>query len=178
MNHTSLDTRNWLFPAALEGRAPDTVSLTVGGWMTAPVKSVHPNTAVPEAYNLMLLHGIRRLPVVDEGGLIGIVTLGDLREARPSSVVVPSLYELSYLLARATVTQVMTHHPFTVTVQTPLREAADLMRTHKIGSLPVVADENRLVGILTESDLFRMFMARWDATLAATPATGGTEGGV
>lgn len=172
MKPTSLDTRNWLFPPALEGRAPDAPSQTVGGWMTAPVKSIHPNTLVPEAYNLLLLHGIRRLPVVDETGLIGIVTLGDLREARPSSVVVPSLYELSYLLARATVAQVMTHHPFTVTPQTPLRAAADLMRTHKVGGLPVVTDENRLVGILTESDLFRMFMTRWDATLEATPPTG------
>ncbi len=172
MNPSSLDIGQWLFPPALEGRTPDAASRTVGGWMTAPVHSIPPHTPVPDAYNLLMRHGIRRLPVVDESGLIGIVTLGDLREARPSSVVVPSLYELSYLLARATVAQVMTHHPYTVTGQTPLRDAADLMRIHKIGGLPVLDDAHRLIGILTESDLFRMFMARWDASLAAPPTAG------
>ena len=172
MIHPTLDDQAaWLFPPALEGCIPDQASQTVGGWMTAPVKTIHANTALPEAYNLMCTCAIRRLPVVDGPQLVGIVTLGDLREARPSSVVVPSLYELSYWLGGATVGQVMTHQPVTVTALTPLREAANLMHTHKIGGLPVLDADNHLVGILTESDLFRMFMARWDAELPTSPAS-------
>ncbi len=155
------------FPPTRPAHPSGDLPLTVGAWMTAPVKTIHPNTTVPEAYHLMLLLGIRRLPVVDDTGLVGIVTLGDLREARPSSVAVPSLYELSYLLARATVAQVMTHQPFTVTPQTPLRAAAELLRRHKIGGLPVVDAADRLVGILTESDLFRIFMTHWAAIMPA-----------
>ena len=82
----------------------------------------------------------------------------------------PSLYELTYLLAGATVAQVMTHHPFTVTPQTPLRAAAHLMRLHKIGALPVVDSTDRLVGILTESDLFRMLLTRWDSLALGDPS--------
>jgi len=168
MAQVPVQTTHWPPPPARTGHPPDS-TMTVGAWMTAPVKTIHPNTTVPEAYHLMLLLGIRRLPVLDDTGLVGIVTLGDLREARPSSVTVPSLYELSYLLAQATVAQVMTHHPFTVTPQTPLRAAAELLQLHKIGGLPVVDSAGRLVGILTESDLFRMFMMRWDSGAPLDP---------
>lgn len=168
MTYPTLDDRSdGEVPARGAGHSPDQARQTVGGWMTTAVKTIHPNTALPEAYHLMRTYAIRRLPVVDDQQLVGIVTLGDVREARPSSGLAPSLYELSYWLAGATVSQVMTHQPSTVTPQTSLREAANLMRVHKIGGLPVLDAGRNLVGIVTESDLFRVFMAHWDAELPA-----------
>ncbi len=136
--------------------------ILVRDWMSSPVHVVPTDMLMCEAYDLMMRKGIRRLPVLDRGRVVGIVTIGDLREARPSKATSLSIYELNYLLARLTVAQIMTHNPFTVTPETPLREAARLMLTHKIGGLPVVGECGVVIGIITESDVFRMLMARWD----------------
>ena len=153
---------HWLFPLARPGGVSAALRQTVGGWMSTPVITVAPHLSVPAADHLMRAHAIHRLPVVDAMGLVGIVTLGDLREARPSTGTLPSLYELSCLLAGTTVAQVMTHQPFTVTPHTPVSAAAHLMHTHNIGGLPVLDAAGRLVGMLTDSDLLRMFLTRWD----------------
>ncbi|HET9495853.1 MAG TPA: CBS domain-containing protein, partial [Chloroflexia bacterium] len=112
--------------------------------------------------NMMMQKSIRRLPVVDHGRLVGIVTLGDLREARPSPATSLSIYELNYLLAKLTVGQVMTHNPLTVSPHTPIPTAARIMLEHKVSGLPVVDEDKRPVGIITESDIFRMLIDQWD----------------
>src|SRR5689334_2590987 len=89
-------------------------SVLVRDWMSSPVHVITPDTLVSDAYKTMLEYGIRRLPVVDQWRLVGIVTLGDIREARPSPGTNPSIYELNYLLTRLTVAAVMTHDPYTV----------------------------------------------------------------
>jgi signal-transduction protein with cAMP-binding, CBS, and nucleotidyltransferase domain len=71
----------------------------VKDWMTSPVYVIHADTPVADAYNLMMQRSIRRLPVVEKDRLVGIVTLGDLREARPSPATSLSIYELNYLLS-------------------------------------------------------------------------------
>src|SRR5215213_7152629 len=135
MNDQQLLKPGWPAVATL---AENHAEPLVGAWMTTPVKVVHKDTPVLDAYNLMIRLGIRRLPVVAGEGLIGIVTIGELREARPSPATSLSIYELNYLLAKLTVGQVMTHHPLTVTPQTTIRAAAGLMLTRKVGGLPVV----------------------------------------
>jgi CBS domain-containing protein len=115
-----------------------------------------------DAYNTMMRKGIRRLPVVHNDRLVGIVTIGDLREARPSPATSLSIYELNYLLAKLTVGQVMTHNPYTVRPSTSIQEAARIMLRHKIGGMPVVNDEGKVVGVVTESDIFRMLIDQWD----------------
>jgi CBS domain-containing protein len=137
-------------------------NIWVSEWMSQPVQVVQPDTPVADAYNLMMQAGIRRLPVVDNDQLIGIVTLGDLREARPSPATSLSIYELNYLLAKLTVEQVMTHNPYTVTPHTPIQEAARIMLERKISGLPVVDENGQTVGIITESDIFRMLIDQWD----------------
>ncbi len=93
--------------------------------------------------------------------LVGIVTLGDLREARPSPATSLSIYELNYLLARLTIGQVMSHNPFTVTSDTPIQKAARIMLDRKVSGLPVVDADDRVMGIITESDIFRMLIDQW-----------------
>lgn len=142
-------------------------------WMSSPVWAVGPTTPVAEAYNLMMEKGVRRLPVVQrlkdgDERVIGIVTLGDLREARPSPATSLSIYELNYLLARLTVLEIMTHNPYTVALTTTMREAARIMLDRKIGGLPVVDEEGRSIGIITESDIFRMLVERWSNLTAPT----------
>jgi acetoin utilization protein AcuB len=136
--------------------------ITVKEWMAQPVVSVTPDTPVADAYNMMMQKSIRRLPVVEHERLVGIVTLGDLREARPSPATSLSIYELNYLLAKLTVGQVMTHNPLTVSPHTPIPTAARIMMEHKVSGLPVVDEEKRPVGIITESDIFRMLIDQWD----------------
>ena len=136
--------------------------ILVKDWMSSPAQIVHPDTAVGEAYNLMMKLCIRRLPVVKEEELVGIVTLGDLREARPSPATSLSIYELNYLLGKLTVGQVMTHNPYTVTPAAGIQKAARIMLERKVSGLPVVDEQNRPVGIITESDIFRMLIDQWD----------------
>lgn len=133
------------------------VNERVRDWMSKDVVSITPTQSLPEAHDLMKRNKIRRLPVVRNGNLIGILTLGDLREAGPSDATSLSIFELNYLLARLTVEQIMTHDPLTVSSSTRLTEAAKLMLHHKIGGLPVV-DNGELVGIITESDIFRAYV--------------------
>ena len=137
-------------------------SILVSEWMSSPAQVAHPTTLVSDAYELMMKWNIRRLPVVDHGYLVGIVTLGDLREARPSRATSLSIYEMNYLLAKLTVGQVMTHNPYTVTPGTSIQEAARTMLERKVSGLPVVDDEQSPVGIITESDIFRRLIDQWE----------------
>lgn len=136
--------------------------ILVREWMTSPVETASPETPVSDAYNTMMKKGIRRLAVAQGTHLVGIVTLGDLREARPSPASSLSIYELNYLLSKLTIGQVMTHNPFTITLDTPIQKAARIMMERKVSGLPVMDAENRIVGIITESDIFRMLIDQWD----------------
>lgn len=130
-------------------------TLLVRDWMTPNPITIVPKTTLPEAHQLMKRSNIRRLPVVDRGRLVGIVTLGDVREAEPSDATSLSIYELSYLLSKLTVDKIMTRDPLTISPQASIREAAQVMLEHKIGGLPVMEGE-QLVGVITESDIFRV----------------------
>jgi acetoin utilization protein AcuB len=126
--------------------------------MTRNVITVGPDTLVVEAERIMKENSIRRLPVVEEGELVGIVTKYDLLEASPSPATSLSVYELNYLLARMEVREIMTEHPYVVAPDTPFEEALAVGQQEKIGSFPVMEDR-KLVGIATESDIVR-FLAR------------------
>lgn len=135
--------------------------LLVKDWMTPDPITVDPDTTLPAAYHLMKLNAIRRLPVVDkEGRLVGIVTLGDIREARPKESTALNIWELHSLAASLTVRDFMSPHPITVTPDTSIQQAAKLLLEHKIGGLPVV-EQDRLVGIITETDIFRLLVEQF-----------------
>ncbi len=121
--------------------------------------AVSPDLPLPEALRLMREKRVRRLPIVDENGrLVGIVSEKDLLYAAPSPATTLSLYEMQYLLTRITVKDVMTSDVITVRESNTIEEAARLMVQHKIGGLPVVDDIGKLIGIITETDLFRTFL--------------------
>ena len=109
-------------------------------------------------------YNIRRLPVVDEDkNLIGIVTLGDIREASPSDATSLSIWELNYLLEKLQVRRIMTPNPVTVYTNDTIATAARLMLENKISGLPVLdPTDDSLVGIITESDIFSLVAQTWE----------------
>jgi acetoin utilization protein AcuB len=122
------------------------------------VITIHPEMPIQEAQKRMREEHVRRFPVVDKHGrLIGIVSERDLLHAAPSDATSLSIWEINYLLSKITVDQVMTREVITVTEDTTLEEAARIMADNKIGGLPVIQD-GKLVGIITETDLFKIFL--------------------
>lgn len=129
----------------------------VRNWMSDQPITCHKDTTLPDAHALMKEYNIRRMPVVNaDKKLIGIVSLSDVREAEPSDATTLSIYELNYLLAKLTVEKIMTRDVTTVSAEDSVAQAAQLMLDQKIGGIPVVDAEKRVVGIITESDIFRM----------------------
>jgi acetoin utilization protein AcuB len=132
--------------------------MLVGERMTKDPIIVRDDTPIDKALKIMRENKIRRLPVLnDKGALVGIVSERDLLFASPSPVTSLSIYELHYLMSRITVADVMTAEVITVTEDTPLQEAARIMVDNRIGGLPVER-KGELVGIITETDLFKIFL--------------------
>ncbi len=119
--------------------------------------TVSPEDSFRHAMTLIRQKGIRHLPVVEEGGLVGILTDRDIRQASPSPATSLEIHELHYLLERVKIREIMTKKVHTVTPETPIEEAARLMLTHRIGGLPVL-EAGRLVGIITETDILTAFV--------------------
>ena len=136
----------------------------VSNWMNYDVITITPNTRLIDAHDILRKYNIRRLPVVDiDGKLIGIVTLGDIREASPSDATTLSVWELNYLLARLQIQEVMTPNPITVYTSDTIAEAAKLMLENKVSGLPVLDPvTGTLKGIITESDIFRLVTQTWE----------------
>lgn len=126
--------------------------------MTADVITITPETLLPEASTLMRQHAIRRLPVVMDGKLVGIVSLTDVMQAKPSDATKLDIWELNYLLSRLPIERIMTTEPYTVGPDSTLLDAAQLMYEYKVGGIPVVDADHHLVGIITESDIFRLLI--------------------
>jgi acetoin utilization protein AcuB len=134
--------------------------MNVSMWMSRTASSVTPDTSATEAAKLMAQRKVRRLLVVenyaDGPRLLGIVSAKDVIHAFPPNVNPFAIEGPDARLTTTTVAQIMTARPLTVTPDTPIEEAATLMCARKIGSLPVLR-EGKLVGIITESDIFRAF---------------------
>ncbi len=121
--------------------------------------TIPPDTSVPDALRLMRDKRVRRLPVIDkQGKLAGIVSDKDLLLASPSPATTLAVWEIPELLGKLKVSSVMTRPVITVGPDTPLEEAARIMADRRIGGLPVM-DGGRLVGIITETDLFKALLA-------------------
>lgn len=142
----------------------------VGERMSQPVITVTPDTPVHDALAMFRKEHIRRAPVVKDGKLLGIVSESDLLNASPSPVTSLSVWEMNYLLSKVTIKQVMSKKVTTVDVNTPIEEAARIMADTKIGGMPVMRS-GKLVGIITETDLFKIFLELMGARTKALRVT-------
>jgi len=121
--------------------------------MTNNVVTIPSNTPVLEAERILEFHKFERLPIVDKGKLVGIVTKDDLLKAGPSSATSLSRGELLYLMGKLTVKKIMKKKVVTVTPDTTIERATAIAQKHRVGCMPVV-EGGRLVGIATTNDLF------------------------
>jgi acetoin utilization protein AcuB len=132
--------------------------------MSSPAIAITPDTPLLDALNLMHEHQFRRLPVVDENDrLVGIVSERDLLYASPPPATLLSGLELNYLLAELQTKKIMTREVLTTTPDTFVEDAARLMVENKVGGLPVVDEDNHVVGVITETDVFRAFIELYRA---------------
>lgn len=125
--------------------------------MTANPFTISHDQTIPDAHEIMAQYGIKRLPVMKNGKLVGIVSKEDIERASPSKATTFSMGEITYLLAKTKISQIMTKNPITISEGALLEEAATLMRDNDISFLPVV-NGDRLTGIITESDIFDSFI--------------------
>jgi len=122
--------------------------------------TISPEASFYEARAIIRDKGIRHLPVVDKNHhLVGLVTDNDIREAAPSDATSLSVHELHYLLGKLKVSAFMTpkNKIITITPETIIERAAQLLQKHKIGCLPIVEGE-KLIGLITETDILSLFV--------------------
>ncbi|PKM77906.1 MAG: histidine kinase [Firmicutes bacterium HGW-Firmicutes-15] len=123
--------------------------------MSVDVKTIQLDSNISEAFKLMKENNCRRLPVINHGKLMAMITLTDLNLATPSMATTLSIHELNYILARTLIKDILPPKPKLITIgpDNYIETAANIMRENKISALPVV-DKGELVGIITETDLF------------------------
>ena len=130
--------------------------MRVSKWMSPKVLTLQPSDSISTAIHLMKEKRIRRIPIVNEGGkLVGIVSDRDLKDVSPSRATTLDIWELHYVLDKLKIGDIMTKKPVTVTPETPIERAAQIMLEKRVEGLPVLDAKGALVGILTEGDVFR-----------------------
>ncbi len=125
--------------------------------MTKDPYTIQADAPITEVIELMRVKSLKRIPVLDGERVVGILTDGDIQKVSPTKATALSVFEINYLLAKTTVRDAMTKKVVTISPDDILEEAAVLMRANRVSSLPVI-DGTRLVGIITESDIFDAFI--------------------
>ena len=129
--------------------------MLIRNWMTPEVVTVTPDTSLLKLGKLMRDKGVRRLPVLDNGRVVGIISDRDVRDASPSKATTLDMYEMHYLLAEIKAKDIMTPRPVTIKPTDTVEKAAMIMLDKKIGGLPVVDEKGALVGIISDQDVFK-----------------------
>ena len=145
---------------------------TVRQWMSNPAIVAPETMTLPETRRLMREQRIRRLPVVDaDGQLVGIVTEGDINRVSDSHVTDVRDFNLYHRIADLPIHDVMTHDVVTVSPDTSIGEVAQRLLDHRIGGVPVI-EQGRIVGVITESDLFRVIVTTYQTTRRGSQVDG------
>jgi acetoin utilization protein AcuB len=137
--------------------------MDVSKWMTKSLITIKPKDTLRHARERLAKYRINQLPVVREDKLVGIVTDRDVRDAYPSSLRLFYGKDIDEFGDAHTIEEVMTYNVVTVSPKTSLREAAQRLRRQRFGALPVVDENNKLVGIITRSDVLDAMLAEESA---------------
>ena len=133
--------------------------MLVKNWMSKNVITVDVDASMQNATMLMKMHGIRMLPVVKHGELVGVITDRDLKKASASDATSLEIHELLFLLTQIKVKDIMTKAPVTVTPDWTIEETAELLLKHKISGVPVVGGKKAIAGVITQTDVFRVLIS-------------------
>ena len=131
--------------------------MRVREFMSTNVITVSSHTSIVEARKFMVVHRVRRLPVVDKGKLVGMIGFRKISEATPSTATTLSVWEMNHLVAKMTVAELMRKNIITVTPDTTAESALAIAQENKVGALPVM-DNGYLVGIVTTNDFVYRIM--------------------
>jgi acetoin utilization protein AcuB len=112
-----------------------------------------------DASKILKEHKIRRLPVLQGGKLVGIITDRDLKRASPSDATSLEAHEILYIIANIKVGEIMTKNPITVPFNFTVEEAAEILLEKKISGMPVVDNSGNVVGTITQTDIFKVLIA-------------------
>ena len=133
--------------------------MLVKEWMASEPIVVDENTSIMKATQIMKENNIRRIPVVRDGRLIGIISDRDIKEAAPSKATSLDVHELYYLLSEIKIKDIMTPDPITLRENDSVEKAAVIMLENRISGMPIVDDENHVIGIITETDVFKVMVS-------------------
>lgn len=130
----------------------------VANRMTRNPITIEPDVPVTKAASIMKSHKINRLPVIDHGKLVGLVSDGDIIRVSPSPATTLAQYEISSLLDHMKVKEVMSKRVIAINEDATLEEAAYLMERNNISGLPVVSGVGAVIGVITARDILRAFI--------------------
>jgi acetoin utilization protein AcuB len=133
--------------------------MLVRNWMNPTVISIEAQASMTDALQLMKDNQIKTLPVFDQNALVGILTDRDLKRASASDATLLEVHELLHLLTRIKVRDIMSRNPITVPDTFTVEEAAEVLHSHHISGVPVMDDQGRMVGLITQADLFKALMS-------------------
>lgn len=133
--------------------------MLVKNWMSKEVITVDADDSMQDAIYLLQEQNIKKLPVMENENIVGIITDRDLKKASPSDATTLDMHELLFLISKITVRDLMKKPVYTVQTDSTVEEAAAVLLEKKISGLPVVDENNRLAGIITQSDIFRTIIS-------------------
>jgi len=133
--------------------------MLVKNWMAKNVVTIDEDESMQEALRRMKQHNIRLLPVLKNGKLTGVLTDRDLKRASASDATTLDVHELLYLVSKIKVKTIMTKNPIFIAPELTVEETAEVLLQNKISGAPVVDDSGRVVGVITQSDVFRVLIA-------------------
>ncbi len=133
--------------------------MLVENWMSKDVVTVDVDDSMQYATRLLKEHNIRGLPVMEKGKLVGVITDRDLKRASASDATTLEIHELLYLISEIKVKEIMTKNPITIPLDYTIDEAAAILLENKLTGAPVVDDKGQVVGIITQTDIFRVLVS-------------------
>jgi len=133
--------------------------MLVRNWMNQTILSIEAKTSMADAINLMKENKIKTLPVFDREALVGVLTDRDLKRASASDATLLEIHELIYLLTRIKVRDIMSRNPITIPENYTIEEAAEILRDHHISGAPVMDAHGRMVGMISQKELFNALMS-------------------
>ena len=133
--------------------------MLVENWMSKDVVTVDVDDSMQDASRLLKEHNIRGLPVMEKGKFVGIVTDRDLKRASASDATTLEIHELLYLISKIKVKDIMTKNPITIPLDHTIDESAAVLLDNKLSGAPVVDNEGKVVGIISQTDIFRVLVS-------------------
>jgi acetoin utilization protein AcuB len=128
-------------------------------WMRKDVIPIEASASMQEAIEHMKENQTALLPVTKNGVLVGVLTDRDIKRASASDATTLDVHELTYLVAKIKVAEIMTKNPVTVPPDFTLEETAAVLLKSKISGVPVVASNGNILGIITQMEIFKALMS-------------------